>query len=165
MAEASAMKARLARLQAELTQDCATIAQLAQQIATQARPASSDEAALALLALRVHRYYTAFESALERIERTFDASPTGPDWHTALLEGAALELVGVRPRVLPPGVARLHLREVLKFRHFFRQAYAVELDATKLAVVADHVVAACTEVDEALREFLGLVASLAHQLG
>lgn len=164
MADSSAMKARLARLHAELSQDHVMIGRLAQQVATQAQSQPTDEAGLALLAVRVHRYYTAFESALERIERTFDATPTGPDWHAALLDGATLQLAGVRPRILPPGPVSLHLREVLKFRHFFRHAYAVELDATKLAVVAAHVMAASADVEQAFDEFLALTQALADQL-
>ena len=93
------MKARLARLEAELTHDLPTIARLALEIATS--PSAEDsEAQRALVAVRIHRYYTAVETTLERIERTFAAAPTGPDWHRELLEGAALELPGVRPAIL-----------------------------------------------------------------
>lgn len=47
----------------------------------------------------------------------------------------ALEIPGVRPAVL--GTQSLHaLRELLAFRHFFRHAYSVPLDAARLTSLA-----------------------------
>jgi len=44
------------------------------------------------------------------------------------------------------------LREVLRFRHFFRHAYAVELDRVKLRNVAQQVAESCPLVDRGLEE-------------
>lgn len=163
MADPSVMKARLARLQAELGPDLAVIARLGTEIVASSPP-PADEAQLALAAVRLHRYYTAIETALERIERLFAALPAGPEWHSELLDGAALELPGVRPAILLPSTVA-ELRELLKFRHFFRHAYAVELDRGKLAQLAGNVARARGQVDASLGASASLIAELGRRLG
>jgi hypothetical protein len=166
MPEASDMRGRLARLASELAADREAILRLGRDTAACAgsvTPATTDPAALALLAVDIHRWYTGLESALERIERTFGSLPSGGDWHLELLAGASLDIAGVRPPILP---AKLNpsLREVLRFRHFFRHAYAVELDARKLLGVASHVVGAHGAVDAALADFAEFVSRAAAAL-
>jgi len=67
----------------------------------------------------------------ERIERQglplHEDVPDGPSWHRELLAQMRVEVPGVRPALLPSSVTP-DLEEVRKFRHFFRNAYAVELD-------------------------------------
>lgn len=93
----------------------------------------------AFLALRLHAWYTALESLLERVARVVEgAVPTGPSSHRDLLRGMTLPLEGIRPRVLDPG--RLEdLMALLGFRHFVRHAYAVTLDEGELRVHASRV--------------------------
>jgi hypothetical protein len=80
----------------------------------------------------IHHGYGAIESALERVARLIEGSlPTGRDWHVALLENMSLDIEGVRPRVLSDESLQL-LRNLLAFRHFFRHAYAVSLQAPRL---------------------------------
>jgi hypothetical protein len=91
---------------------------------------------MAQAAVALHHGYGAVESSLVRVARYIEgALPTGPDWHVELLESMALELEGVRPRVLSDETLRL-LRRLLAFRHFFRHAYAVSLDARRLEELA-----------------------------
>ena len=72
------------------------------------------------------------ESLLVRVSRYIEgALPKEPDWHVELLESMALELDEVRPKVISTESLRL-LRSLLAFRHFFRHAYAVTLDARRL---------------------------------
>lgn len=163
MADPSEMRARLARLHAELLQDLPIVARLGAEIASTPEVSLRDEAQRALAAVRLHRYYTAIETVLERIERAFAAVPTGADWHAELLEGAALHLPDVRPAILPPAVVG-ELRELLKFRRFFRHAYAVELDATRLLALTVIVARARAEVDVSLAAFASVVAALARRL-
>lgn len=164
MDEPSEMKARLARLQAELGQDLPVIARLGQTIAASDAEGTRSAAELALLAVNLHRYYTAIETALERIERCFAAAPTGPNWRERLLEGAALDLPAIRPAILT-AAAVAELREILKFRHFFRHAYSVDLDATRLLVIVGHVRATRVSIDESLRAFADVVAALGQGIG
>mgnify|MGYP001577650325 CR=1 FL=1 len=164
--EPSAMRGRLARLRGELADERpivsglgAEIAGLAGELARQA----PDAAQLAVAAVRIHRYYTALESVLLRVERTFAAEPAGGDWHLDLLRGATRELPGIRLAVLPRAVLD-PLHEVLRFRHFFRHAYAIALDGTKLAKVARHVVTVHADVDAALGAFDRFLAELSERM-
>jgi hypothetical protein len=100
--------------------------------AVDSRPGPLGPEAAAYLAVKLHAWYTAFESILERIARVVEGGlPGGPSYHQDLLRGMALPLAAVRPAVLDP--ARLaDLSELLAFRHFFRHAYAVALDDAEL---------------------------------
>ena len=100
--------------------------------AVDSRPGPLGPEAAAYLAVKLHAWYTAFESILERIARVVEGGlPGGPSYHQDLLRGMALPLAAVRPEVLDP--ARLaDLSELLAFRHFFRHAYAVALDDAEL---------------------------------
>jgi hypothetical protein len=87
---------------------------------------------LAEAAVALHHAYGAIESALSRIARAIDDGlPEGSDWHQALLHAMSLAIDKVRPAVL--GVeTRTLLQRLLSFRHFFRNAYAIDLDGTRL---------------------------------
>ena len=164
MAEPSQARARLVRLAAEIAQDRPTLAALGDAIAVAApQLGSAAPPTLAFCAMQIHRWYTALETMLQRIERAFGAEPDGGDWHVELLRGAALDLPGVRPPVLPAKLVS-PLREVLRFRHFFRHAYAVELDGAKLVNVAHHIAVVSPDVDASLADFEAIVRQLASAL-
>ncbi len=103
--------------------------------ADEIREASQQEATpstAAMLAVALHHYYTAFESAIERAVLFLDgALPDGPDWHRALLREAARDLPDVRPAILSAPTLT-DWEELRRFRHFFRHAYAVALDLERL---------------------------------
>lgn len=114
---------------------------------------------LIVAAVELHAWYTAFEAAIERVARTLDRSvPAGAESHFALLRQASLALPEVRPALIPRGVfAELH--ELLKFRHFFRHAYRVELDPARVEQQARRLGAITTEVERSLRAFDDFVAA------
>ena len=155
---------KLRRLISELVDEVDALKRLGAEVAEAVESGkrhSMDAPHLALLAVRLHRYYTSLERILQRIERSLGSEPTGGDWHLALLVGATREIKSVRPAVLPPTVVG-PLREILRFRHFFRHAYAVEFDAVKLRQVAEFVAAIRAQVESALidfTEFLELAAA------
>lgn len=171
MADGRTTRARLLRLAAELAQERAVAEGIAAQAADDAArlramaPGSSDlrRGTLAVLAVGLHRWYSAVESMVERVERAFGTMPAGADWHMELLVGATLEIPEVRPAILPPEPLG-ELRNVLKFRHFFRHAYAVDLDAERLLLVAADLEAAAGPVHGALRAFEGFLTEAAHLL-
>lgn len=67
--------------------------------------------------------YGAVESALERVARSVEGGlPTGRDWQVALLESMALDIEGVRPRVLSQE------SRPLRGSGIFRHAHAVSLE-------------------------------------
>jgi hypothetical protein len=133
-----AESAELLRLLAELRADhAATERQRETLVRSLDDPAFAPGApVLAAAALALHHYYSALESAFERIAISFEGAPTRSDrWHQDLLHQMELDIERVRPAVLRPETTAL-LRELLQFRHFLRHAYAVEIDAVKLRRVA-----------------------------
>lgn len=174
MADGRSTRARLLRLTVELSQERLVAESIAAQArsdaarlrtlgGTKADPDELHRGTLAVLAVGLHRWYSALESMLERVERTFGTMPTGADWHTDLLVGATLEIPEVRPPLLPAEHLEA-LRNLLKFRHFFRHAYAVELDKSRLLIVADDLEAAAGPVHGAIRHFETFLTTAAHAL-
>lgn len=86
---------------------------------------------VARVAIALDHYYTSLESTFEAVVRAFDeAVPAGPEWHRALLEQVARQ-ASARPPLLC-ATDRSRLAGLLKFRHFLRHAYAVDLDWEKM---------------------------------
>lgn len=92
-----------------------------------------------------------------------DLAASGGDLHQELLHAMGLAIKGIRPAVLSRESVSA-LRELLSFRHFFRNAYAVELDAERLSVLRRHLRTALppllTELDQ-LDVFLADLAEAA----
>ncbi len=116
---------------------------------------------LAAAALSLHHYYSALESAFERIALAFEGAPTRSDrWHQDLLHQLELDIERVRPAVLRPETTAL-LRELLQFRHFLRHAYAVEIDPVKLRRVADDALRVAPLVSADLERFEAVLLAAA----
>jgi hypothetical protein len=128
------------------------------------RPGPLGPEAAAYLAVKLHAWYTAFESILERIARVVEGGlPGGPSHHQDLLRGMALPLAAVRPAVLDPG-RLVDLSDLLAFRHFFRHAYAVVLDEAELRRHATRLERIHPRVRDDLRGFEQVVLGWIHQL-
>lgn len=132
---------RLARLGAEIDVDRAALAARAAEIDTLRcalqSPQGLPRAELFLLAVNLHGYYTALEKLLERVARLLDeAVPAGPAWHVDLLSQMCVAVPSIRPAALPRA-ALDDLHELRKFRHFFRNAYVLDLDPSRVHAVAD----------------------------
>jgi hypothetical protein len=123
---------RLARLRAEVAVDAQALTARSNEVksllAAWRTRSSLSRADLMLVAVNLHGYYTALETLLERVARLLDESvPSGPTWHVDLLAQMQVEVPGLRPAVIDP--AQLDdLHELRKFRHFFRNAYLLDLD-------------------------------------
>ena len=131
--EASAIT-RLARLREDFDVDVIALDARASEAAqlVKAWPESLPRPELVLLAVNLHGYYTALETLLERVARLLDDElPTGPSWHQELLDQMRIQLPGLRPPVIP-GECLPELNELRRFRHFFRNAYVLDLDAAKV---------------------------------
>lgn len=95
---------------------------------------SQGAAEAALVALSLDHAYQAFETILVRLERSAGLPERpGASWHTALLADAAMAIPGLRPALFPPE-AHADWDALLRFRHFLRHAYVVDLDPGKLAL-------------------------------
>lgn len=163
------VRGRLLRLASELEDERAVAGEiarvaLADSVELRAAEAAAQARALAaVVALDLHRWYTALESMLERIERVFGTLPTGPEWHRDLLGGASSAIVGVRPAILPKAVMP-PLRELLGLRHFLRHAYAVEFEPSKLLDRAGDLLAVSDTVTAAITAFVGFLRTSAEAL-
>jgi hypothetical protein len=98
------MRVRLTRLCEEVRIEFAALATMAAEVETHraalAQPTTASPI-LSHVAVRLHHWYTALESLLERIARQFDESlPDGPTSHRDLLRQMAAELPSLRPAVL-----------------------------------------------------------------
>lgn len=134
------MNGSIEMLRLEVASDRAAFEARADELeALELSATTEDENVLARAAVALHHAYGAIESALARIAKVLETQPSGASWHRALLETMAMEVPGVRPAVLSVG-ALPALRDLLAFRHFFRHAYAVPLDAAKLSRLRDRVV-------------------------
>ena len=103
----------------------------------------------------LHSFYTGCEAVLSRLARAFGPLPSGENWHRALLLEAAAPRE-VRPPVLSAETATV-LLEFLRFRHFFRVAYGVELDIEKLRPRVDSAPEAFSRFRSDVSAFLDLL--------
>ena len=156
MSPTSEARAALARLLAETEEDLVSAMRQMETLSSLlAAPGawSAQSPSLSVAALALHHYYTAIESFLERVARTFEGRlPSDADWHRTLLHGATLELENVRPALLSAGAERC-LLELLRFRHFLRHAYSAELDAERLKELTSEAVSCADKVSADLAAF------------
>lgn len=89
------------------------------------------------LAYQLHNLYCAFEDLFKIIADFFENRiENGAKYHRELLWRMRLRIEGIRPALLSEGTYRL-LDSLRAFRHFFRHAYAYELDPRKVALVVE----------------------------
>lgn len=92
----------------------------------------------------LHDFYCAVERIFERIGSNVDGElPHGSDWHIQLLERTAIPIEGIRQSIIKSESLE-NLREILAFRHIFRNVYGFELKWEKFR----HLVYKLTEVTE-----------------
>ena len=91
---------------------------------------------LAAVGYYLHGFYTGFESIIERIvDRLGESKPTGPNWHTELLDQTTEPAPGLRPAVIDKR-SRQRIEAYRRFRHFFRHAYSVPLEWSRMEAEA-----------------------------
>jgi hypothetical protein len=94
---------------------------------------SSDD--LIVVAYHLHNLYNAFENIFINIAATFENSIDELGrWHAQLLERMRLDVSPLRPAVIDATTYDA-LDELRRFRHVFRHAYALNLDAERLHLV------------------------------
>lgn len=129
--ERQAVGAALRALLAEVRDDLEAVATLTERVAAllAALPVAQEPPPTTVMAAAgyLHHLYTGCEAIHERIVRCLDGHlPQGERWHQELLTLAGLPVPGVRPALLKPET-RARLSRLLRFRHFFRHAYRIDL--------------------------------------
>jgi hypothetical protein len=159
---------RLRRLQTEIAVDISALKERERETGDLVRrwdaAGSIGRPEVALLAVNLHAWYTAFESLLERVARLLDQTvPTGSSWHNDLMEQMRIDVPGLR-RALVPSETVAPLYELRKFHHFFRNAYTLDLDLAKVRARARDLEAAAPSVIEALDRFAEELARAIQEL-
>lgn len=127
------MRTAVERLRAEVRSDRDAVSRWLDELAAIGLGSEADRGNLARAAWALHHAYSGIEAILERTMRTIEGSlPEGPDFHKGLLDAAALDLEEIRPPLLSRETV-IQLHDMRAFRHFVRHAYAVDLDAERLA--------------------------------
>jgi hypothetical protein len=128
------MNAQIRSLKADITADLKAITEIWVAIDRYGPMPTGDEQ-LIVVAYYLHNLYCAFESIFHRIAEVFENQiSTRTGWHAELLRRMTLDIEGVRPRLLSEE-AYDSLDELRRFRHLFRSAYRLHLDAERLALV------------------------------
>jgi len=102
---------------------------------------------------QLHNLYSSLEDFFQEVAKTFENRLEDPSrYHRELLKRMALEIPGVRPRVLSPASHAL-LNELRGFRHVFRHAYDYELSPDKLEALKGKILAEWDSVARDLQNF------------
>ena len=128
------MDIQIRTLKADIAADLSTIAEIYAAIGRYEITPNGEEQ-LIVLAYYLHNLYCAFENIFRRVAEVFGnqiADRAG--WHADLLRRMTLDIEGIRPRLLSDD-AYDGLDELRRFRHLFRSAYRLRLDAERLALV------------------------------
>jgi hypothetical protein len=95
-----------------------------------------DNIELAALGTVLHSFYNGIEGIFLLVSKQIDKeTPNDSSWHQSLLHQVATP-TEKRERLLSPEAASL-LAPYMRFRHFFRHAYAFMLDWRRLKPLAD----------------------------
>jgi len=128
--------AELVILETELAAQAREIERIYERIEERARlrTASGTES----LSYQLHNLYSAFEELFEIVARTFENHLAGnAGYHVELLRRMNVAVEGVRPAIVQDELLPF-FDSLRSFRHFFRDAYAHEIDRRKVVpVLAD----------------------------
>lgn len=129
-------KAKLAVLEAELNSHKQEIEKIYAKIKLRAANLG-DEAAVESLGYQLHNLYCAYEELFQAVAEAFENNvEKGLTWHKELLRRMSVTIEGIRPKLISEEALQL-VSELRAFRHFFRHAYAYELDRGKIKFVLE----------------------------
>jgi hypothetical protein len=128
------MDTQIRTLKADIKADLKAIADIYAALNRYSSLPTGEEQLIAV-AYYLHNLYCAFESIFQRVAEVFgNQIPDRSGWHADLLRRMTLDIEGLRPRLLSDKVYDT-LDELRRFRHLFRSAYRLRLDAERLALV------------------------------
>jgi len=128
------MDTQIRTLKADIKADLKAVADIYAALNRYDSMPTGDEPLIAV-AYYLHNLYCAFESIFQRIAQVFENQISDQaGWHADLLRRMTLDIEGLRPRLLSDE-AYDSLDELRRFRHLFRSAYRLRLDAERLTLV------------------------------
>jgi hypothetical protein len=119
-----------------------------------------DRKDLVYIGYNLNNLYNAAENIFRNIAGTFgNHLDAESGWHADLLDRMRLDLTPLRPAVLD-GTTFDQLDELRRFRHVFRAAYSVELDAERMALALRKGLALRGHLPRQIEGFLAFLESL-----
>lgn len=119
-----------------------------------------DRKEVVFVGYQLHNLYNAAENIFHNIAEAFgNHLDTKSGWHAELLDRMRLDLTPLRPVVIDDK-AFDQLDELRRFRHVFRAAYGVELDAERMALVLRKALALRKRLPGQIEGFLNFLDSL-----
>lgn len=124
-----------------------------------AKPTVDDDT-LIVRAYHLHSLYSAFENIFQNVAATFENSVDDMGrWHAQLVERMKLDMMPIRPALLNEQSFDV-IDELRRFRHMFRHAYSMNLDAERLDLVVRKALLLKDLYGGQIRDFLDFVDSL-----
>ena len=125
------MKESIRLLKADIAADEQVIARLYEALAGTWERLDTPEQAI-VVGYYLHNLYMGFEHIFERVAETFENQIADKSqWHAQLLRRMSLDIPEMRPRLISEEAYEC-LDELRRFRHVFRSAYTIRLDADRL---------------------------------
>jgi len=158
---------RLARLRQELAIDLTALnaraAELDEFLAAHTTGQAARNVGI-VAAVNIHAWYTALETAFERVARLLDESvPSGSAWHSELIAQMSVDVPGVRAALIGADL-KLELEDIRRFRHFFRNAYVLEFDFSRIRELAAQVSKAHTITRVSFQQLIVHVGAVLESL-
>lgn len=126
---------RLELLKADLYAQAQRIEKVYQKIEERIK-GKDDPIVLESLSYQLHNLYCSYEDLFKVVADFFENRIEERAYHTQLLHRMAIEIKGLRPRLLSDNALQL-LDELRAFRHLFRHAYLYQLDPRRVELVLE----------------------------
>lgn len=148
-------------LDRRIRKDLAVLERLWEELASAVLEAPDvDKKDVVFIGYQLHSLYNAAENIFRNIAATFgNHLDTKNGWHADLLDRMRLDLRPLRPALLDDTTFG-QLDELRRFRHVFRTAYGIELDAERMALVLRKALALRERLPAQIEGFLTFLEGL-----
>ena len=102
----------------------------------------------------LHDYYSRLERIFIKLANDLNGGvPNGYHWHIRLLEQMAIDIEQIRPKLISSDNFS-YVRDLLSFRHLFRNIYGFELEKEKVVDLINKLVKYHTQIVKDINKFL-----------
>lgn len=130
-------EARFSILQSEIETQIGVIESIYKKIEERIKDMEKSESSLESSAYQLHNLYCAFEDLFRIVANFFENTiENRRSSHIELLRRMSISIEGIRPALLSAEAYKL-LDNLRAFRHFFRHAYAYQIDSRKIKIVLE----------------------------